>query len=278
MDNKTTNQNIAAIFKATRKLKRLQQTEFAAILEVTQGTISKIESGIMHPELGLWFKFLRAFNISDPYCFTYGGVEFSEDTFQTLKLEGSSLLPQFDFSSEKTIFNVRTIRPIFDFLMKGHQKVLEAFLKKHKIGIEVFYILNHPLPFSFADAFFSFLQENKINEKSVALLDLSFASAYGAQAESVLKSHSPEMFFDVLNKEKDALMKYKINADAKQYTVSLNKKNLSMVDTLATKDLVLNYNLLYPYHFLKSTKQCKNAAPIITEVKKDMEWQISYAA
>lgn len=276
LDNTT--QNLAAIFKATRKFNQLQQTEFAAILEVTQGTISKIESGNMHPELGLWFKLLKSFNITDPYCFTYGGVEFNEDVFQTLKKAGSPLLPKFNFSNEKTIFTVRTIRPIFDFILKNHLKTFEGFLKEQKISIEIFYILNHPLPSDFAESFFIFLQENKINEKSVALLNLNFNSTYGGLSDSILKSNSPEMFFDVLNKDKDALVKYKLNPSSNTYTVSLNKKNLSLVESLSVKDLVINYNLLYPYHFLKSTKQCKITPPVITEIKKNQEWKIAYAS
>lgn len=278
MNSENSTQNIAAIFKATRKYNRLQQTEFAAILEVTQGTISKIESGNMHPELGLWFKLLKSFNITDPYCFTYGGVEFSEDVFQSLKQNGSALLPNFNFTKDKTIFSVRTIRPIFDFLLKNHWKAFEIFLKDQKISIEIFYILNHPLTYDFAEAFFIFLQENKINEKSVALLNLNFNSAYGGHSSGLLKSNSPEMFFDVLNKEKDALVKYKLNSSSNVYTVSINKKNQSLLELLTAKELVLNYNLLYPYHFLKSTNQCKIAPPVIAEIKKNQEWKISYTA
>lgn len=271
-------ENIANIFKATRKFNGLRQAEFSAVLGVTQGTVSKIEAGNMPPDLGLWFKLLKIFHITDPYCFTYGGVEYREDVFQSLKLDGAHLLPMFNFSKEKTIFNVRQIRPIFDFLIKNHSQVFEEFLKKFKIDIGVFYILNHPLTFNFADAFFSFLLEHKINEKSVALLKLSFNCTYNIESDSLLKSHSPELFFDVLNKESNALVRYKINESLKSYTVSLNKKNQALLDSMATKDLVLNYSLLYPYHFLKSTRQCKTSPPIITEVKKNLEWQITYAS
>ncbi len=132
MNSENIAQNLAAIFKATRKFNRLQQTEFAAILEITQGTISKIESGNMHPELGLWFKLLRSFHITAPYCFTYGGLEFTEDAFKKLNVNGSALLPTFDFSKEQIIFNVKVIRPIFDFLIQNHSKSFEIFLKEKK--------------------------------------------------------------------------------------------------------------------------------------------------
>lgn len=278
MINENTAENISSIFKATRKYNQLQQTELAAILEVTQGTISKIESGNMHPELGLWFKLMRTFNISDPYCFTYGGLEFNTDAFKNLKLNGSPLLPEFLYENEKTIFTVRMIRPIFDLIIKTHTKTFEAFLKKHKVSIEIFCILNHPLTFNFAEAFFSFLLENKINDKSIALLSLNFNSSYGALSNSLLKANSPEVFLNILNQDKDALVKYKLDSSLDSYTASLNKKNLVLINSLETRDIIINYNLLYPYHFLKSTKQCKITPPLITEIKKNAEWTISYAS
>lgn len=278
MINDLTTENISNLFKATRRFNQLQQTEFAAILEVTQGTISKIESGNMHPELGLWFKFLRAFNIADPYCFTYGSVEFNESAFQNLKKHGSPLLPTFPYETDKTVFTVRMIRPVFDYVIKNHLKAFEIFLKKHKIAIEVFYILNHPLTFDFAETFFSFLQEIKINEKSMSLLNLNFEASYGALNSNPAKDNSPGMFFDVLNNEKQSLVKYKLDESLNQYTVSLNKKAQGQIDSFASKNIVLNYNLLYPYHFLKATKHWKVSTPIITEIKKNSEWQISYAS
>lgn len=277
MTNDNTAEHISSIFKATRKFNRLQQTELAAILEVTQGTISKIESGIMHPELGLWFRLLRAFNISDPYCFTYGSLEFNKDAFNSLKDNGSPLMPEFTFKNEKTIFTARMIRPIFDLVIKTHSKAFEAFLKKHKISVEIFYILNHPLTLNFIEVFFAFLQKNQINEKSLALLSLNFNSSYGALSNTLLKANSPEVFFNILNQDKEALIKYKLNSSLNSYAVSMSKNNLLLTESLAL-DLAKNYILLYPYHFLKSTSQCKITPPIITEIKNNLEWKIAYAS
>lgn len=271
-------ENISKILKATRKFNRLGQTELAAILEVSQGTISKIESGVMHPELSLWFRFLRNFNISDPYCFSTGNLEFSEDTFNALAKNGSVLLPLFNFGKkENNVFTIRMIRPIFDFVVKGHLKEFEVFLKKFKISIEVFYILNHPITVDFVAALFSFLQEIKVNEKSLSLLDLNFDTSYGSHFDSFVKENSPESFFDLLSREKNTFVKYKLNSSTGFYIASLNKINLALVDTLSAKDLIVNYILTYPYHFLKSIKQCKITPPVVTEIKKNREWKISFA-
>ena len=276
MVSKESNYSIAALFKSTRKFHRLQQTEFSAILGVTQGTISKIEAAAMSPELGLWFRFLRAFNIQDPYCFTYSGVEFDEAAFQKLKTEGSSLAPGFDFSKNNYIFNVRKIRPLYDFLMKNHSKSFEAFLKDNKISKEIFFILNHPLTTELADTFFSFLEENKINAKSVALLDLNFEHALGRQMKDLMAVDSSDGIFSIINDDNDNILEYEFGNKG-EYFINLKKKNLPHVKSLEKSDLVMNYNFLYPYHIMKATKNMKVSAPQITEVKKDQRWQVLYA-
>ncbi|MBC7428937.1 MAG: helix-turn-helix transcriptional regulator [Bacteriovorax sp.] len=273
--SKEINNSIAILFKSTRRFHRLQQTEFSAILGVTQGTISKIEAGSMSPELALWFKFLRAFNIQDPYCFTYYGVEFNESAFQNLKTEGSALAPKFDFKKGNFIFNSRKLRPLYDFLAKNHAKTFETFLKDNKIGKEIFFILNHPITTEFADKFFSFLEELKINEKSVALLDLNFEHSLGRQMKELSDSSN---IFNVINEDSDTFLDYELSDNKGEYFINLKKKNLPFIKSLEKSDLVMNYNLLYPYHVMKSIKTIKGVTPVIHELKKDQRWQVTYAS
>lgn len=276
--SKETNSSIAVLFKSTRRFHRLQQTEFSAILGVTQGTISKIEAASMSPELGLWFKFLRAFNIQDPYCFTYYGVEFDESAFTKLKTEGSSLAPGFDFTKGNYIFNVKMIRPLYDFLVKNHSKNFEAFLKEKKISKEIFYILNHPLTTEFADTFFTFLDENKINAKSVALLDLNFDHSLGRQMKDLISSESSDDIFKIINSDSDSMLEYEYTGNKGEYFINLKKKNLPFVKSLEKSDLVMNYNFLYPFHVMKATKNIRGSMPSITEIKKDQRWQVTFAS
>lgn len=276
--SKEINSSIAVLFKSTRKFHRLQQTEFSAILGVTQGTISKIEAGSMSPELGLWFKFLRAFNIQDPYCFTYYGLELNESAFSTLKTEGAALASGFDYSKGNYIFNVRQVRPLFDFMMKNHSKTFEAFLKENGIAKEMFYILNHPITTELADTFFSFLEDNKINSKSVALLDLSFDHALGRQMKKLAASESGKDIFTIINNDEDSVLEYEFTGTKGEYFVNLKKKNLALVKSLEKPELVMNYGLLYPFHVMKSTKSIKGNGPVIHEVKKDQRWQVTYAS
>lgn len=232
----------------------------------------------MSPELGLWFRFLRAFNIQDPYCFTYYGLELSESAFQNLKTEGASLAPGFDYSKGNYIFNVRKIRPLYDFLVKNHSKAFEVFLKANGITKEIFYILNHPITTELADTFFSFLDDNKINAKSAAHLDLSFDYSLGRQMKELISSETAGDIFTILNSDDDSLLEYEFSGTKGEYFVNLKKKNLPFVKSLDKSDLVMNYSLLYPFHVMKSTKNIKGTNPVIHEVKKDQRWQVTYAS
>lgn len=276
MITKEVSLNIAALFKCTRKFHKLHQTEFSAILGVTQGTISKIESGLMSPELGLWFRFLKAFNILDPYCFTYAGVEFNAKAFNVLQTDGSVLAPRFNFKDGPYIFTVQKIRPLFDFIYKNHPKAVETFLKDNKISVEIFYILNHPLACDFVDAFFSLLDEIKINEKSIALLDLNFNSALGRHMQSLTPSASTDDFFTILNAEQDSMFEYEKSERNGEYFINLKSTNVP-IQSMKKADFVMNYNMLYPYHVLKATQNLKSAMPSINETTENERWQVLYA-
>ena len=275
--SKEINSSIAVLFKSTRKFHRLQQTEFSAILGVTQGTISKIEASSMSPELGLWFRFLKAFNIQDPYCFTYYGVEFDEGAFDILKTNGSSLAPSFDFKKGEYVFTVRKIRPLYDFLMKNHSKTFEVFLKAKGINKEIFYILNHPLTAELANTFFSFMEENKINEKSVALLDLNFDYSLGRQMKDLAASETLDSVISIINHEADQILEYEFTGVKGEYYINLKNPGKTSIESMSNSNLIMNYSFLYPYHIMKSTKGVKMNAPKIHEVKKDQRWQVVYA-
>lgn len=276
--SKEINDSVCILFKATRKFHRLQQTEFAAILGVTQGTISKIEAASMAPDLNLWFNFLKAFDIQDPYCFTYNALELNDSAFLKLKFEGSPFIPKFDYKKDNCITTVKTIRPLYDFLIGNHSKAFENFLIDNKISKEIFYILNHPLTSEFIDTFFSFLNENKINEKSFSLLNLNFDHSLGREKQELSSMESSSDIFSILNRTNQNIIAYEYDGKTGEYFINLNKKGQQLISPLLNSDLILSYNFLYPFHVLKSTKNIKGTVPQILEVKKDQRWKVSYAS
>jgi DNA-binding XRE family transcriptional regulator len=68
----------AKLFKSTRVKARLNQVEIAEILNCSQGTISKIENGLMKPEVDLYLDFAKKFKF-DPLIVTYLSLGEAEE-------------------------------------------------------------------------------------------------------------------------------------------------------------------------------------------------------
>lgn len=168
------------------------------------------------------------------------------------------------------------MEPFFDILRNNHTKELEAFLKKHKIDKDIFYILNHPLTFEFVDVFFTFLKECKINEKSMPFLDFNFNFANAEQTVVPFSENNLEMFFHGLNTN-ESFIKYELDTASRAYTVSLKPEQRMAMDSLASKEFILNYTLLYPYYFLASNNEFAASKPVVREVQKDIEWTVASA-
>ena len=152
---KIENKGFANIFKSVRKFYGLQQSEVALILEVTQGWISKLESGKLVPDIIIWFKFTKAFGISDPYCFTYGGVEFKNKILEEKLNSPSKILRGYSFDKENIFLTVRVLKPLIDIFEKNHAKTFYEYLEKYSIPVEFFILLNHPLNYDLVDIVFN---------------------------------------------------------------------------------------------------------------------------
>ena len=279
MDKLTNYQNISVLFKATRKFYGLMQSEFASILGVTQGTVSKIEAAAMNPDLGVWFKLLKSFKILDPYCFTYQGLEFHSEVFESIKKNGSPLARRFDFSKSHDISNIKKIRPLFDYLQVKNTKVLESFLEKQSVSMEIFYILNHPLPVDFLDSFFKHLDDvGKINAKSLIHMELDFQLSLGRNLDDLKSSNNNQIFFNHLNSNSLDSFNYEASNKQNEYLVHLNKKDSGKYKNLEKSEFILDYNLLYPYHVIKSLNLANTTLPVIHEVKENQAWRITYAS
>ncbi|MGZ7068732.1 MAG: hypothetical protein ACXVHT_10540, partial [Methanobacterium sp.] len=227
---------------------------------------------------GVWFKLLRSFKILDPYCFTYSGLEYNEDVFELLRVNGSTLAPKFDFKNDIYISDVRKIRPLFDYLQTKNTKTLARFLEDQSVNSEIFYILNHPLTTGFVDSFFSYLDESKMNVKSFVLMDLDFHNCLGRNIEEINNSQNNLYFYNVLNSSSQDFFEYESSKNKNEYFVNLNKKNATILKELEKSKFILSYNLMYPFHAIKSLKASSASAPQVHELKEDQRWRINYAS
>lgn len=264
---------IANIFKSCRSFHKLHQSEVAKILHVSQGAVSKAELGICKIELKFWFNFLKAFNIQDPYCFTYDAFELDESVFNNLKREGSSLAPQFKFFDESYVFRIKLIRPVFDFLQIFFSEELDAYLKKNKIKIHIFYILNHPVPLDLLDSFFLFLEGMKIDIKSLPYLNLCFDAAFGRQLETMPRLNLSDVFR--LLKNDNQPFSYRLNKD-KNYIGTLKTEFFEVVKAMKSYELFMEFNLLLPYFLYKSKVENQSQFTSKSEVLKNKQWEVVY--
>lgn len=240
--------NISLIFKSARYCRGLQQTEMARILAVTQGTISKIEAASMSCDLSLWMRFTRIFNVKDAYCFEYGAVEFEDFNFISLE---NKLAPSFTHSGKLIIFEIRRIRPLYEYLKNNYYKDFKIFLKDNKIREEVFYILNHPVSAEFADVFFNFLVKMKMNKRTLQMIELDYGATYGDGLRELLELSSGDVI-KKLNLE-NSFLSYKPAQDS--YVAEIKKNNKDTIENLDNSELIIYYNVIYPYRFLKRNKK-----------------------
>ncbi len=257
------NTSISNIFRAVRIFRNLQQTEFAIILEVTQGTISKIENASMKTDLAVWFKFLRKFQIRDAYSFEIGGVYLEEEEFKRLDKNKSKLMPNYEFKPDAYIYRVAQLKPLYEILISNDMKSFKSFLNDLKVKEELFYILNHPLPLDFVDEFFEYLNSRKINEKSLQHLNIDFCTTLGN-----LENQTIDEALSKLGYLGDSGYKY---GDFKKasYNVGIAPDSYKRLTKIKNFDFVTSYSILFPYYFLKSNFMTKNN-PKIKNIEEEL--------
>jgi predicted RNA-binding protein with EMAP domain len=96
--------------------------------------------------------------------------------------------------------------------------------------------------------------------------------------KELVSSESAGEIFTILNNEDDNILEYEFTGTKGEYFVNLKKKNLTFVKSMEKSALVMNYNFLYPFHVMKSTKNLKGTSPVVHEVKKDQRWHVTYAS
>ena len=251
--------NIALIFKATRRFHGLQQTEFSAILGITQGTISKIESATMTTELELWFRFLDAFKINNPFSCYFGGLELPANSFLALEKGKSELAPEYSIRP-KEIFQIKHIRPLYEYLQKKQLMPLETFLKEKKIRPEIFSILNHPISLEFIEDFFTFVSSCKIPLDAPGALSFDFYDTFLGcedkfrnEIDSIYESWSEVAEpFDI-----------QINSKSGHYRFSLKKRVHSEISKLRNSLQLTKYLASIPYWELKYLGKTNSSAPVM---------------
>lgn len=152
-----------SLFRDLRKLFGYTQIEMASRLNVSQSTISKVESEVFVPELTLWFDFVREFGILDPYCFYYGTAELRDipNLFEANKTGWYGVwAPKH---KKKMSMTVRALGPLITHLKTHAPQQLKTLLSKNGATPVVLTVLNYPVPWDVVWGLFELAQECKVS-------------------------------------------------------------------------------------------------------------------
>lgn len=161
----------ASIFKTTRKLFKLNQSEFARKLGITQGTVSKLEKGLLGPDAALWYAFCMEFGLyadatyRSGYLFFKEEVDFKGDEFKMGK-----------FHQERLI-KVKEITPLLHSM--NEYQILDNFydvLKNKGIEREALIVPEYEVPFE--------------------VLKTALDVAYSVKSSKILMNHAIKYFVE----------------------------------------------------------------------------------
>jgi len=132
----------ATIFKTTRKLFKLNQSEFAQKLGITQGTVSKLEKGLLGPDAALWYAFCMEFGLYADATYRSGYLFFKEE----MNFKGDEF-KMGKFQQERLI-KVKEITPFLHSM--NEYQILDDFyerLKSKGIEREALLVPEYGVPF-----------------------------------------------------------------------------------------------------------------------------------
>jgi len=153
------NRNTARVIEDVRKYHGVRQAELAKLMGITQPTISKIENGVLLPDLTVWLNFVRHFKLLDPYCCYYGKAELAElPSISQLKLKAWKDGPwTLAKDQQQFVVTVRPLLPVIDFLRKFAEDDFSDLCETYEVKAHIFSILNLPLPWVFVKDLFQLL-------------------------------------------------------------------------------------------------------------------------
>lgn len=156
--------NTSRVLRSARKLRGFTQTEAAKALKISQGMISKLESGILSPSASLWFAASKLYNIHVQDSFETGYI----DTFfsQHISSDPQSLFKIPSKYVQNATYSMRSIAPLLQyFINKKGIKNAKAFFKKMKVDPDYFYVLDAKLNTNFLSEVLSNLNKDQVPSK-----------------------------------------------------------------------------------------------------------------
>jgi transcriptional regulator with XRE-family HTH domain len=244
------------VLRSARKLRGFTQTEAAKNLEISQGMISKLESGILAPSASLWFAATKLFAIDAADSFETGYI----DTFFSQNKSGMSenLFRIHSRYLENAEYSIRTIAPVLHYLeAKKGESALKAFLKSKKIDVDYFNILDAKLNVNFLSELVEHISKDQVFSKEQLSTMLNEVGMPG------LHGHLRHLYDSA--KDSKALLKvfaengsfYNAGSKYSFKDISKNKVNISV--SMPDQPKLNSFLVSYHREFLKKIASYGNA-------------------
>ncbi|MBD65839.1 MAG: hypothetical protein CME62_11575 [Halobacteriovoraceae bacterium] len=168
-------QKTAKLIRAGRKLRKFKQAEMASQLGITQSMISKLESGILAPDAGLWYEFCQMMDINADLTYN-SGLIFTA----TPKEKLDSQIFKLGKVKSETMIKVKECIPFIRSIEElNFQHDFQAYLKENKIDADVFVVPNYEVPLNLLGIIFDFLTDKISESKAFGLVAGNFVEGYG---------------------------------------------------------------------------------------------------
>ncbi len=239
--------------RAGRKLRGLNQTDLCAQLGISQSYLSKVENGLVEPNVSLWF------NLCDVLKIGYNAWrEGFIDLLTPASLRSELSENNFKLPSKYAVCRgtkVRALRPLLQRFEKTQGKeALHGFLKERKIDPDFFTILDNQVNFEFfIDLTRALIQNTGLDRIHELTSAVSNAESHGTLREKYDSQPSPDavIYAWVGNaRYYDCDFRYRVEDDRKEYldisiTPEEHLENFSHKDDALMKDFILRYQKSY---------------------------------
>ncbi len=171
MFERTTYKHLPRLMRAARKRSGLSQVEIARLLDTSQATVSKYESGISYPGAVEWFAFCDATKIL-PESIRSGFIDLGRPAvLRDVSRLGSFKIPEKYHRNQGE--KVRGLYPVLSYLTSvlGGEAERDAYLKSRGLDPDFFVCLDEQLPIDFfADIVKYLLLNHRLDNRGLSIL------------------------------------------------------------------------------------------------------------
>ncbi|MCB9090919.1 MAG: helix-turn-helix transcriptional regulator [Halobacteriovoraceae bacterium] len=238
---------IGRLLRAARKMNNISQVEACHSLQLTQGTLSKIENGVLIPKTDLWFEFCDFYKL-DVNAYYFGVV----DNFKTIKTSDISRVGLFSIPQEwgeVSTVGVRGISPYRKlFVEELSEKEFEDFCDLKKMDSDYFRIFDNAINYRFEFELVEFLIDKRIlgSKKLKKLIDAVLDPNCHGVSSRCFKNLGPkqslEHFIDIFDRYNSGFKMSVIGESKDKIEIKIDPiEELSTFDFTKLKNFYFNF-------------------------------------